>query len=46
MTNAKETVPKRSFSQRFVRSLKKHWQYYIRVIQLRIQIPVFSQSCR
>ena len=29
MTNAKETVPKRSFSQRFVRSLKKHWQYYI-----------------
>ncbi len=29
MTNAKETVPKRSLSQRFVRSLKKHWQYYV-----------------
>lgn len=29
MTNSNETAPKKSLSQRFIRSLKKHWQYYI-----------------
>ena len=41
MIKSNETAPKRPLSQRFIRSLKKHWQYYILLLPALAYFLVF-----